>query len=412
MTLRRWIRERRRGFTLIELLVVIAIIAILIGLLLPAINGARRSALRMQCQSNLQQMGRAIASHYDARNHWPDCGEGTIYVDSTGTTWNAAIQDGPQPTAPGQEPSIPTQNTVSPKTWFYPNGQAAATNGAPSGFGSGLSPYVTQSVFTRILPFMEAADLSASYNTSFPYNDTVVTSNNIIAQNVIPTFLCPENPLRPNSGQDSAGYGYTDYGATVYTDIDPVSGVRNRNTRVSGGLRGTADGQGTTIAQVSDGTTNTIAIAEDVGRFENMPGAYIDPENGAKRSFWRWAEPDNGFGVSGDDSFTDQYGTNVSGTATQLNNGRTKVVNNNAVPFGGPGTCVWNNRTNCGPNDEIFSFHPGNGANTLFLDGHVSFIRDNIDAIVMRRLVSANERIGVNDAPAASNPPLQTYVDY
>src|SRR5262249_21518313 len=119
-------------------------------------------------------------------------------------------------------------------------------------------------------------------------------------------FLCPNNPLRPSTGVDSQGYGYTDYGATVYTDLDPVTGVRNKAQRMHGGLHGTPDGRGTTVADIQDGTSNTIAIAEDVGRYEGMPGAYVDPVldqlagTRAARSFWRWAEPDNGFGVSGD----------------------------------------------------------------------------------------------------------------
>lgn len=389
-----------KGFTLVELLVVIAIIGLLIALLLPAVQRAREAANRNTCANNLKQMGLALHVFNDQNKRFPPASEGTNYNGTqspsaftqpafpAGTGWNGTITPFTYFDGPSAEP--PSASPAAGGGW-----NPMTQNGQPA---TGIAPSGGYSVLYYLLPHIEQQEIYDAIDNRWFYNDTTnQTSTNSLGglpgQQVIPTYLCPTNPLRPKEGLDSLGYGYTDYGATVYVIIDPtLATFNNANWRVSGGLHG----GGSSIGDIVDGLSKTIAIAEDVGRNEFMPGAYPDPMGaqlpataGGKRAFWRWIEADNGFGVNGAPNNVQMGVATVAGESVKASE---RAINNNSLPFGGPTNCIWNAQTHCGPNDEIFSFH-GPGANVVFMDGHVTFLSQDINPVALRYLVSSAEKV-------------------
>ncbi|HXY37442.1 MAG TPA: DUF1559 domain-containing protein, partial [Planctomycetaceae bacterium] len=224
----------RRGFTIIELLVVVAIIAVLVSLLLPAVQSARESARRTQCKNNLHQLGLAAFNFEAATRNFPTSGEGLDYTTATGRPDN------------GQAPPFPT--------------------------------FSLQSFHTAIAPYAEEQVLTVQYNNNYAYNDSRAPQNQTAATTVIPWFLCPSNSLYQ---ADPDGYGTTDYMVVDFTDIDPNTGVRNGLTTMNGALIA----GGGPISLISDGLSHTIMIGEDSGEaFESLPygteSRYNDPVMG------------------------------------------------------------------------------------------------------------------------------------
>src|SRR5262245_52176908 len=114
-------RRRRPGFTLIELLVVIAIIAILIGLLVPAVQKVREAAARAQCQNNLKQLGLGYHSYANANNaSFPPAGDNN---PSTSVGWGLYLLPYIE-----QDPLYKQYNLAAP--FFYVNPTAGINNQA------------------------------------------------------------------------------------------------------------------------------------------------------------------------------------------------------------------------------------------------------------------------------------------
>jgi prepilin-type N-terminal cleavage/methylation domain-containing protein/prepilin-type processing-associated H-X9-DG protein len=196
-------RARRVGFTLIELLVVIAIIAILIGLLLPAVQKVREAAARTQCVNNLKQFGLALHGYHDANNVLPQ----------------------------GQVP------------WANPGTTTPPYEGAWS-WQAQILPYMEQDNAYKQAKAHVAANPASNY----------YSWNNPTAGMKFKLYACPSDsrgpvayPGPPNGlSVDQALTGYLGVSGTTSTSKD---GILFSGSKVA-------------LAQISDGTSNTLMVGE------------------------------------------------------------------------------------------------------------------------------------------------------
>jgi len=269
----------RRGFTLIELLVVIAIIAVLIGLLLPAVQKVREAAARAQCQNNLKQFGLALHSFHDANLGFP---KGCAMSESTNQAWGSS--------------------------WLVY-----------------VLPYIEQqAMYSRM-------DLTQSQWNN-PYNNNA-------ANNFTPSILyCPSSPMvkvtqAGNMGTAGVLEATTNYVGIAGASNDPQNRLGNGNAGIVSGGGVLFPNSRVRITDITDGTTNTIVIGEH--------GDFIIDSGGTKQD-WRGAEPHSawmGFNQLGTPSNGSPGGDNRAFNTTTVRYQLNLKRNNWTGDCAGQGVC-------------------------------------------------------------------------
>jgi prepilin-type N-terminal cleavage/methylation domain-containing protein/prepilin-type processing-associated H-X9-DG protein len=234
--------SRHRGFTLIELLVVIAIIAVLIALLLPAVQSARAAAQRIQCTNNLKQLSLA-----------------TLNYEST--------------------------------HGIFPPGQMKLTTKPPSGF----------TLFVNMLPFLEQQPLYNGWNFSNAYDNLYgMTARlaTIMSALLCPADIIPQNPIQ--NGTANEWYGITSYGGNAGTQSHPFSAVTSDGIFFYTGPAAPTFNQ-VRIAGVTDGLSNTLFFGER-NHFDPNYDTFSPPGwtfFSQTMGMWGWwASSSGGYGLS------------------------------------------------------------------------------------------------------------------
>lgn len=318
-----------RGFTLVELLTSTAIIAVLTGLLLPAVQGARESARRSCCRNNLKQIGLGLLNYHDCHRSFPIGARSQPIGTGWGPSWWV-----------GHLPFMEQQNLYS---------------------------RIDMDAFADGLAGLTAANGQAADGTTIPY------------------MLCPSSTL-PESSQSpgitslqempsyvgiagaGSGQGFVEprENSTAGWCCEPTAA---NGWIASGGML--IPNTNVTLRQVTDGTTQTFIVGEASGWLFDRNNGQPEHIDGGWPFGWM-------LGCTG-------VGTPPNYVGDRVLNLTTVLYSPNAYESGLPGVAA-----DHGPNNPLLSGHR-NGSNMLFVDGHVEYIAWNVDLRTFKELATRDD---------------------
>ncbi len=361
--------RRRQGFTLIELLVVIAIIAILIGLLLPAVQKVRDAAARMQCSNNLKQIGLGLMNYESSYNKLPPASQMPYCYDpSNGISLKLRTKFGQNPFGPNWAilllPYIEQDNLY----------KISGASGYP-----GFSPV--------------PSDKKGNIVVGLPFNLSWLS----VVGTPVKTYLCPSDPnnqspyLDPTTGPiggPATGWARGNYGVTAgYEDYDHQNGGASYTTKAAGipqqnGMVSSpvmSCNYGAKITDITDGTSNTILAGELRAGL-----TAVDP-----RGVWALGFPGSSIVNAGRGSYNPTPNNLLGGTT---DDGGDELQN--GALYCSPATAALGMGCTISGTDMTSamarSLHTA-GVNCCFADGSVHFVKNGVSQLTWVQLLSRSD---------------------